>query len=53
MRCIGYGKYENKCENDAGSTHSYHWCQRCDNIRRKTITKQLENIQKDFRNKEI
>ena len=53
MKCIGHGIYENKCENNAGSTHSDHWCQRCDEIRRKTITKQLEQIQKDLKEKEI
>lgn len=48
MKCIGYGNYENKCTNNAGSSHSDYWCQRCDDIRRKTIRKQLENIRDSF-----
>jgi len=46
--CIGYGKYEGKCRNIAGTSHTPYWCERCDILRRKTITNQLSNILKSF-----
>jgi len=48
--CIGFGKTEGKCNNIAGSTHSDYWCQPCDEDRRATVTKQLEEIAKHFDN---
>ncbi len=45
MKCIGFGKHENKCQNQAGGRlkpTSSHWCDRCEGLRRKTITKQME-----------
>jgi hypothetical protein len=42
--CIGFGQYEGKCQNTAGSTHSIHWCQRCDELRLAHIEKQFEKI---------
>jgi len=41
IKCIGFGNYEGKCQNPPGSSHSKLWCQRCDDIRRGHITKQL------------
>jgi hypothetical protein len=43
-KCIGYGEFEGKCDNDAGSTHSEYWCQRCDDIRLATIDASLEGM---------
>lgn len=48
MKCIGYGIYEGKCQNKAGTPWTPAWCMRCDVIRRKTITKQLEGIRDSF-----
>jgi hypothetical protein len=44
MRCIGFGEHEGSCDNEAGSTHSDHWCQRCDELRRAHITARLEDL---------
>ena len=46
--CIGFGKYEGKCKNIAGTPFSDHWCPRCDLIRRKKISKQLLEISNSF-----
>ena len=38
-KCIGFGKYEGKCENKAGGMMkpmSPLWCDRCEKLRRKT-----------------
>jgi len=48
MKCIGFGEYEKKCDNQAGSRHSKHWCQRCDNLRLAHIDKRFKEIQKHF-----
>lgn len=47
--CIGFGEHEGVCPNYAGSTHSKHWCQRCDDLRRAHITAQLERITESFK----
>lgn len=52
MKCIGYGQYEGKCENKAGTIHSDYWCQRCDDIRLKKITENMENILIEMEEKE-
>ncbi len=52
MKCLGYGEYENKCENEAGTPWTPHWCERCDKIRRATITEHLEEILTSFDEKE-
>jgi hypothetical protein len=46
--CIGFGPYEGNCENPAGTPWTPHWCDRCDRLRRDTITKQLETIKAKF-----
>ena len=46
--CIGFGKREGRCLNDAGSTHSQLWCQECDDARRAYITKQMDKISESF-----
>lgn len=43
-KCLGYGPYEGKCDNKAGTPWTPYWCPRCDEIRKATITKQLESI---------
>ncbi len=42
--CIGFGKREGRCLNEAGSSHSQLWCQECDDARRKHISNQLNKI---------
>lgn len=62
MECVGYGEYENKCENKAGGVvrprvdrgkrsrgYFKYWCDRCEKLRRATITQQLESILKSFK----
>lgn len=46
-KCIGFGEFQGKCENDAGSTiNSPYWCQRCDDLRCNHITNQMEALSK-------
>lgn len=45
--CLGFGLYEGKCTNVAGP-QSPHWCDRCEELRRAHITKQLEGIVADM-----
>lgn len=51
MKCVGYGIYEGKCSNKAGTPWTPVWCFRCDKIRKKTVTKQLEEISKELKGK--
>jgi hypothetical protein len=44
MKCIGYGEKEGKCTNEAGTPWTPHWCKECDQVRRDTITKQLQGL---------
>lgn len=32
-KCIGFGEFEGKCENIAGTKWSPHWCDRCNKLR--------------------
>lgn len=47
--CIGFGKRENRCLNDAGSSHSQLWCQECDDERMAHLSRQFEEIDAGFR----
>jgi hypothetical protein len=38
--CLGFGPHEGKCTNAAGPRSPY-WCDRCEDLRREHITKQL------------
>ena len=38
-QCLGYAEFEGNCKNNAGTRWTPHWCDRCDKIRRDTITK--------------
>jgi hypothetical protein len=40
-RCLGYGPLEGKCTEPAGTPWSPYWCQRCDELRRETISREL------------
>ncbi len=46
MKCNGYGKYEGKCSNQAGTRWTLLWCKRCGELRKETITKQ-EKMKRD------
>ena len=51
MNCIGYEEFEKKCTNQPipkDDFHSGYWCDRCENLRRETISKQMEDILKKF-----
>lgn len=43
-KCIGYGEYQGKCNNPAGTKWSPYWCERCNKLRLDHITKSLGNI---------
>ncbi len=43
-KCGGFGEFRGCCTNQEGSTHSPHWCQRCDDLRRSHINKQLNKL---------
>ncbi len=47
-RCVGYGPFDGRCPRAAGSSHSNLWCQRCDDLRRASIDRQLEQIEAWF-----
>ena len=51
MKCIGYGAYEGKCTYWPGIPSTPYWCKRCDDIRKETITKNLEEIRDSFNKK--
>ena len=42
--CIGFGEFEGKCKETAGTPWTKLWCLRCDELRRAHITKRLEGI---------
>lgn len=44
MKCIGFGPHEGKCDNEAGTARTPYWCQRCDDLRVKHISRRLESI---------
>jgi hypothetical protein len=41
MKCIGFGKYEGKCNNKAGTKWSPYWCKRCNKLRLAHIDKRF------------
>ena len=51
MKCIGYGIYDRKCTNEAGTPWTKYWCKRCDDIRRETVGKQMREIRDSFNKK--
>ncbi len=52
MKCIGFGEYEGKCENKAGTKWSPYWCERCNKLRIEHIDKQLTNIKDTLEHQE-
>ena len=46
-KCIGFGEFEGKCTNMVCS-YSPHWCERCEKLRRDSISKQLKAIMDSF-----
>jgi hypothetical protein len=48
-RCIGFGEFEDACENEAGdSPWSKLWCLRCDRLRLAHITDRMESNTKSL-----
>jgi len=50
-KCIGFGEFERKCENIAGTKGSPHWCERCNKLRLEHIDKRLQECLGLFPNK--
>jgi hypothetical protein len=48
-KCIGFGEFEGKCTNKAGTKWSPYWCERCNELRLKHIDKSLKEMQKRMR----
>jgi len=46
--CLGYGRYEGKCTNRAGTPWGPHWCMRCDKLRLDAISKGFKEIAEGF-----
>ena len=46
--CIGYGEFERRCQNPAGSRHSDLWCQRCDDLRMASLNRDFAKIRTAF-----
>ena len=51
-KCIGYGEYEGKCNNKAGTKWGPLWCMRCDKIRMATISSKFKDITNSFKTKQ-
>ena len=45
-KCIGYGEFEGKCTNKAGTKWSPYWCERCNKLRLECISEQLKLLEK-------
>lgn len=48
-KCTGFGQFERKCENPAGSKWTEHWCQRCDELRIAHISKRFDDMEQRFK----
>lgn len=48
-KCLGYGEAEGRCTNEAGTPWTPYWCPSCDELRRATITAQLEALSETHR----
>ena len=49
--CIGFGEYEGKCQNEADTPWTPYWCSRCDKLRQRYISDQLDKLMNDFAQK--
>lgn len=54
MKCIGYSQYEGKYQNYADKTTSPsgYWCKQCEKLLRETITRQMEELLREFSEEE-
>ncbi len=43
-KCIGFGEFEGKCVNIAGTKWSPYWCKRCNMLRMKHIDRQFKSL---------
>lgn len=46
--CIGFGEFDGVCLNPPGSSHSDHWCQRCDDLRLESLRADFAALEKSF-----
>lgn len=54
MKYLGFGEFEGKCNNEAGTPWTPYWCNKCDELRRNKLSKSLQDIQEKFKSvKEI
>ena len=49
LLCTGFGPHRAKCPYRPMRTRTKLWCARCDRLRRDHLTKQLERIERAFR----
>lgn len=49
MKCVGFGEYTGKCENEALGGWSKYWCKRCNKLRIEHIAKQFEIIESEIK----
>lgn len=52
-RCLGYGEAEGCCTATAGTPWTPYWCPSCDELRRATITAQLEGLLADMEKRKV
>ena len=48
MKCIGFGEFEGKCSNVAGTAWGPYWCYRCTRLRFVHMDNQFKEINKRF-----
>ena len=48
MKCIGFGEFQGKCLNVAGTKWSPYWCERCNKLRFDHIDNWFKEITKRF-----
>ncbi len=49
--CIGYGEFEGKCNNIAGTKWSPHWCEKCNKLRLDHIDKSMNKLMADMKSR--
>jgi len=47
-KCIGFGNFERKCENEVDKKINPNWCERCNKIRIEHVNKCFDNIMKQL-----
>ena len=47
-RCLGFGEFEDKCENNPGDWPNPYWCERCDKLRIEHLDGRFASISELF-----